>query len=294
MNVSEEAYQELVSKSPFRAPIYCPTEKVPLEQRIKGVGEVISLWKNDFQPYYKKKIEILREEHLRYGKSRRCFVIGNGPSINEMDLSLLKDEVVFCANSFFLKFDELDWRPTYYFVEDHLVAEDRADSINELKGFHKFFPIYLRYAIEPDEYTVFYNHRPRVSYPDGFDFSTEANEKTYTGCTVLFSALQFAYYFGFKEIYMLGVDQDYKMPADLEETMDYNVSVLDMESDDPNHFHKDYFGKGYRWHNPQTDKMGEAFAEAGKVCADNGVKIFNAGVGGNLNCYPRVDYAGLF
>ena len=32
-----------------------------------------------------------------------------------------------------------------------------------------------------------------------------------------------------------------------------------MPSDDPNHFHPDYFGKGFRWHDPQVNKMIEAY-----------------------------------
>ncbi len=47
-------------------------------------------------------IEEIREKiKNRHGKlSDRCFVLGNGPSLRDIDLELLKDEVTICCNSF--------------------------------------------------------------------------------------------------------------------------------------------------------------------------------------------------
>ena len=202
--------------------------------------------------------------------------------------------MTFAVNGFFLKASELSWTPTYYVVEDHLVAEDRLEWINKFKGPTKLFPVYLGYCFEESDDTIFYNHRPRVSYPDGFDFSTDAAKITYTGCTVTFSCLQLAHYMGFEEIYLIGVDASYEIPDDVNDSDDYNVGVLDMKSDDPNHFHPDYFGKGFRWHDPQVHKMIEAYEEARKVTNKTATRIYNATVGGKLEVFPRVDFDGLF
>jgi len=67
-----------------------------------------------------------------------------------------------------------------------------------------------------------------------------------------------------------------------------------MPSDDPNHFHPDYFGKGYRWHDPQVDKMIEAYSEAKRVTEGAGLTIYNATVGGKLEVFPRREYPSLF
>jgi len=42
-----------------------------------------------------------RRLHLKHKGRERCFVIGNGPSIRDMDLSILADEVTIGANSFY-------------------------------------------------------------------------------------------------------------------------------------------------------------------------------------------------
>lgn len=62
-----------------------------LVMRAKEVKEYIQ------HPEYRdllKKNERFKNIH----KGKRCFVIGNGPSINQQDLSLLSDEIVFTVN----------------------------------------------------------------------------------------------------------------------------------------------------------------------------------------------------
>jgi FkbM family methyltransferase len=280
-------YEAIVTGLPTRAPIFLPTERLPLEQRLAGVRRVKALYDGELDKIYAPQLRALREKHAG---QKRCFVIGNGPSLNRTDLEALAGEVSFAVNGFFLKSRKLSWSPTYYIVEDHLVGEDRAHWINRFKGPTKLFPAYLAYCIEPAEDVVFFNHRPRKSYPGGFDFSLQADKITYTGCTVTFTALQIAAYMGFEEIYLIGVDADYDIPKDVEQSKEYGTGVLDMKSADPNHFDPTYFGNGYRWHDPQVDKMVEAYREARKVVSANGQVIYNAGVGGKLDVFERRDF----
>lgn len=286
-----ELYTKLMEQnSPFKAPIYTATDKMPMKDRLEGAIEVVKTHYKDLPEQYIPALKALKD---RYKGQDRCFVIGNGPSLNKTDLLALKNEVTFCVNSFFLKIPDLTWLPTFFLTEDHLVAEDRAKWINSLSGMVKLFPTYLRYCLDKDDDTIFFNHQPRVSYPHGFDFTEDASEITYTGCTVTFTALQIAAYLGFKNIYLIGVDADYEIPADVEQGDDYHVGVLDMKSDDPNHFHPDYFGKGFRWHDPQVHKMIEAYHEARKATEKSGQKIWNAGVGGKLEVFDRVDFSNI-
>ena len=106
--------------------------------------------------------------------------------------------------------------------------------------------------------------------------------------------MQLAFYLGFPEIYLVGVDASYEIPKTVERHDHYGVAVLDMQGDDPNHFHPDYFGKGYRWHDPQVDKMVAAYEEARRVTEARGVRIRNATIGGKLEVFERVDYESLF
>lgn len=286
-----EHEKALLKRHPLPYPIFLPTQKFSLADRISGLEKVVEIYEHTYESLYRPRLKSLK---AAFKHRKRAFVIGNGPSLNQTDLSLLKDEVTFGVNGIFLKFKDTDFRPTFYVVEDHLVAEDRRDFINRLEGPIKLFPIYLGYCLDDREDTVFYNHIPRRNYPHGFDFSLDASDHTYAGCTVTFSCLQLAYYMGFQEIYLIGVDCDYAIPKDVEEKQEYSVKILDMKTSDPNHFDPDYFGKGYRWHDPQVDKMRGAYQEAKKVCDAHGVTIYNATIGGKLEVFPRVDYHSLF
>ena len=211
-NSSNGDLSAIIDSLPTRSKIFLPTNKIPQDEQIAGLKRVQQLYSSESQAFYAKRLQ-----NLKAGMKgrKRCFIIGNGPSLNKTDLSLLKNEITFAVNGFFLKTESLNWKPTFYVVEDHLVAEDRASYIQAFKGPIKFFPIYLGYCLPESDDTIFYNHRPRVSYPDGFDFSLNADEITYTGCTVTFSALQLAAFLGFSEIYLIGVDADYEIPKEV-------------------------------------------------------------------------------
>lgn len=49
---------------------------------------------------------------------RRWFLIGSGPSLKDVDLSLLEGEVTFAMNRVHLMYDRTDWRPTFFFMVD--------------------------------------------------------------------------------------------------------------------------------------------------------------------------------
>jgi FkbM family methyltransferase len=287
----EETRKQLIEKLPsnLRSPIFLPTDRIAPAQQLKGLQRVIDLYDGPLDTHRKKLLE-LREARTK----KRCFIIGNGPSLNDTDLFLLKDEVTFATNGFFLKLPELSWAPTYYVVEDHLVAEDRAEEINRLRGFNKLFPASLAYILDEDDDTVFFDHRPRKSFPDGFDFSFDAHQNTFAGGTVTFTCMQLAAFLGFEEIYLIGVDASYAVPDDAKLSGNSRVKEIDMESDDPNHFHPDYFGKGKRWHEPNVDVMIKAYEEARRATEARGVSIINATRGGKLEVFPRTNYYSLF
>ena len=59
-------------------------------------------------------------------KDQRCFILGNGPSIKNMDLSELADEKVFTVNQFTKSKVYKDIKPTF-----HLWSDERFFDLNE-------------------------------------------------------------------------------------------------------------------------------------------------------------------
>lgn len=224
-------------------------------------------------------------------RGQRAFIMGNGPSLNMCDLTLLKDEVTFAANSIFLNYDKMGFHPTFYVVEDLLVAEDRRVEIDGYRGPTRFFGNYLDYCLSGSPDTVWLNVRFRYDEYPGFPhFSRNALRMLWVGGTVSYLALQLAYYMGFSTVYLIGFDHSYTIPKDAEIS---GARILST-GDDPNHFHPGYFGKGYRWHDPQVDRMERAYLRAKEAYEADGRNIYNASCGGRLEVFPRVDYRGLF
>lgn len=225
-------------------------------------------------------------------KGQRCFILGGGPSLKQHDPAPLANEFTFGMNGIFLIYDWLGFEPTYYAVEDFLVYDDRFEDIKEFVCASTcFFPVQFRC----NDFNRSNHHYYRGIYeydedPDWPDFSQDATRLLWLGGTVTYICLQLAHYMGFEEVVLLGMDHSYSKPNDVIVCGNDWTS----KSDDPNHFHPDYFGKGYRWHDPRSDRMEKAYAKARKVYERDGRRILNASVGGKLEVFERVDYRTLF
>jgi len=232
--------------------------------------------------HHRKRIRELRDRYA----GRRCFVIGGGPSLAQTPLDLLTNEITIASNAIFLLFGETNFRPTFYTVEDQLVAEDRAPAINQLHGMTKIFPADLWRYLKEDKETIYVNFK-RGEY-DGFPkFSDRLDEVVYWGGTVTFMNLQLAWHIGCREVYLVGIDHSYQRPSPDDKV---EGIVITSQSADVNHFHPDYFGPGYRWHDPRVDRMERGYVEARRFFTEHGGVIYNATVGGKLEVFPRVDY----
>jgi hypothetical protein len=240
-----------------------------------------------------KKLASFKDKY----KSKRCFIIGNGPSLNKLDLTKLKGEYTFGVNAIYLNYEKMKFHPTFYVVEDNLVAEDRGTEINQYKGpQYKFFGTYLNYTLNKDENTMYMNVLRNYADQKNFPmFSDNCVRYLGVGGSVTYLCLQLAYYMGFEEVYMVGFDHNYKIPENAVITNRRNTGfdILSTE-DDPNHFSPEYFGKGYRWHDPNVDRMEVGFRKARGFYEQNGRKIYNATAGGHLEAFERKDYNKLF
>ncbi|MFV8322668.1 6-hydroxymethylpterin diphosphokinase MptE-like protein [Flavobacterium sp. LB3P21] len=232
-----------------------------------------------------KKLQSFKNKH----KGERCFIIGNGPSLNKLDLTLLKGETTFGVNGIYLNQEKMGFLPTYYVIEDYLIAEDRASEINELNGPVKFVPTFLDYTLKKDCNTV--NFNAYINYSDKIFkplFSDNCLRKIGVGGSVTFMCLQLAFYMGFDEVYMIGFDHNY---AKLEKT---DSSIVVTEENDENHFTPNYYTKGERWHDPNVDRMEKGFTVARNHFLNDNRKIWNATYKGHLEVFERKDFEKIF
>lgn len=225
----------------------------------------------------------------------RCVIIGNGPSLNQLDLSRLGSETTFAVNGIFYAADKMGFDPTYYVVEDSSVMKENIEQIKAYRAGHKFFPNIYR-SIYGDDPNVTYFMMNRGFYATDSPnycvprFSADAAQRLYCGQSVTIINLQLAYYMGFTEVVLIGMDFSYVIP----DSADRRGDIITSAEDDPNHFHPDYFGKGKTWKDPKLDRVLANYALAKEMFAADGRTIVNATAGGNLNLFDRVDYSKLF
>ncbi|MDJ0954264.1 MAG: glycosyltransferase [Acidimicrobiia bacterium] len=228
-------------------------------------------------------------------RGERCVIIGNGPSLNQLHLPLLQNEYTIGVNGIFYAAEQMGFDPSYYVVEDTAVIKDNLEMIKRYPAGHKFFPsIYRDQVGEAKNVSYFMMNRgyyeqrsPAYCVPR---FSTDVAQRAYSGQSVTIINLQLAYYMGFSEVVLIGMDFSYTIPDDAE--ID-GVNITSM-SDDPNHFHPDYFGKGKVWKDPQLDRVLANYQLAKLMYEADGRRIVNATAGGNLDLFDRVPYEDLF
>src|SRR5574338_723622 len=66
-----------------------------------------------------RRLAALKDIH----RGKRAFIIGNGPSLKQTDLSKLKNEITFGMNRIYLAFPELGFTTSYVCVTNDLVIE---------------------------------------------------------------------------------------------------------------------------------------------------------------------------
>jgi len=215
-------------------------------------------------------------------KGERCFIIGNGPSLKQTDLTKLKGEYTFGMNRIYLLFPKLGFTTTYFASINDLVIEQCADEIAAL-SIPKFLAWHSNRHFQrfPDDMVFLY-----TTYT-GPKFSYDMTGRVWEGATVTNVALQLAFYMGFEKVILIGVDHNFTDKGQANKTV---VST----GDDPNHFSGAYFGKGFRWQLPDLDTSEIGYKKARDAYQKAGREIVDATIGGKLTIFSKVDYNSLF
>jgi len=230
-----------------------------------------------FSPLRRKSIQRL-EEYRDLHRGERCFIIGNGPSLRKMNLSLLREEYTFGLNRIYLIFPELGFTTTYLASVNNLVIEQCAKELKALE-MPKFITWRARRWMSDDPRTIFIDS----DYTQPETFAEDATGRIYEGCTVTYVALQLAFHMGFEKAILIGVDHHFTVQGAPNE-------MVVSEGEDLNHFHPDYFGKGFRWQLPDYAGSERAYRLAREAYERHGREVVDATEGGKLAIFQKADY----
>jgi hypothetical protein len=215
-------------------------------------------------------------------RGQRCFILGNGPSLARTDLEPLKREITFALNRGYLLREERGFASTYLVSINDLVLSQCAADIAAL-DLPRFLGWRARRCFAPDERIHFLDTRQTGAN----GFSRDIARQVFEGYTVTYVALQVAYYMGFDEVILIGVDHRFSTQGRPNRTV---VS----RGADPDHFSPAYFGQGFAWQLPDLARSERAYRRANEAFVAAGRTVRDATIGGHLAVFPKAEYASLF
>lgn len=151
-------------------------------------------------------------------QKKRCFVLGNGPSLKDIDFSLLRDEIIFTVNNVMRipGYEKLNtnfhlWSDPDYFNgkydENRTIHE--FTKMSKEKGIECFVPLYAYSFFENnnllDQYNLNY-FRNDLTLNEDLKVNIDITNSIHICRTVVQYAVIIAMYMGFNEIYLLGCD----------------------------------------------------------------------------------------
>jgi len=249
--------------------------------------------------YFRYKNILAKNKALKNQyRGKRCFIIGNGLSLNQMDLKRLKNEYTFALNFFYLYKDFKEIKPKFYSIMEPIENFPRAglstDKVfREIEEAFKNIDVKMFLRTDIKEYikknNFFLNKDIYYLLADRGILKTlimsDDISKYYSFADgSIYNAICIAVYLGFSEIYLIGCDYDYILRRNEEHFYDNeiisqaswikNVSNLFLAEDMSSYL-------------KAMEKIKNHFKKYN-------VKIFNAGIGGFTDTFPRVKYDDLF
>ena len=221
-------------------------------------------------------LDFFRNRHL----GERCFIVCNGPSLNRMDLTFLNGEVTIGLNKIFLGIDSFGFYPRYLIAINEKVI---SQSITEFQNMSCVKFIGDRYKSDVMQSALLWRISTQ-NYEE--DFSYDLDKGLQEGNTVTYAALQLAFFMGFKQVYIIGMDHKfhYSGPS--------NDSQF-LEGPDPNHFSPDYFGNK-NWDTPDLERSERFYKVAKDVFERFGRNIYDATMDGHCKVFEKISYEGIF
>lgn len=169
-----------------------------------------------FDRFFSKKYNFRSiKKYKNKHKGESCFIVGTAPSLQAGDLELIRDYPAFSCNSIVLIFSQVDWRPTYYGVQDSGVNKLSEVIKQYEKELSEIFVGVSTAKETPDigchaiNYILQRLDHSKRGIKHHYKATSHADKYLYDGFSITYSMIELAMYMGFDEIILLGVDCDY-------------------------------------------------------------------------------------
>ena len=229
------------------------------------------------------------EKFRNVHKGQRCFVIGNGPSLKQQDISPLANEITFVANYFHLHPIISDtWQPSYYCLTDPVYFDGREpierEIVKRIPAAPFFVPHYANDFLKttkalPEDRTYY------VGLCGGLEDETsdlpDFTTVTPGVQTVVQLAIMAGMFMGCTRIYLMGLDHDWLTQCGVTNNFYSKDEVKNQP--DPNLWN-------YKSLMEAMTIIWRVYEMHQRIAMKHGIKIINLTQGGFLDVFERARY----
>ena len=243
-------------------------------------------------------------------KNKRCFIIGNGPSLKKQNLKKVSDDIVFTVNLF-------PKSPLYRLVKSdfHVMIDpfifnldlNREEDRDKLETFRKinttesepicFFPYVAKSMLEEHGLSsclsISYLGLGCTFY-EGYNAKIDLTKHIPCFRNVVQYAIIIAVYMGFQDIFLMGCDMTGYEQISVLAGKEIELHAYEMDNNEKQAIKNthlqvspEYFFEGFY----------KTFADYRRLydyAGKRNINLYNATCGGVLQSIPRVDYDKLF
>lgn len=186
-----------------------------IEKKEKFDNALFTLYNNFSNVVFRfskeKKLVKANEKFRNLHLGQRCFILGTGPSLRNVNYSLLEDEIILGVNYLYKGEIINSIKPRYYFLYDEgfydYCFNDLIEILETLPDTTLFVRTKANSKIKSNNLNdekIYYQSCNLVQHSDYI--RTDITKNVTAPFNVLIGCIQTAIFMGFKEIYLLGSD----------------------------------------------------------------------------------------
>ena len=219
---------------------------------------------------------------------KTIIVMGNGPSLKDVNLNDLTGYHTFGLNNAYRMYYKLNWWPTYFGCFDYTVTNSNLHNFKKLtkenNPIKKFF--FIKRVSDSDRVThVTLNdsNKWNCSIDDFSNFSNGGNSGV--------NAVQVAICLGYQKIILLGVDCKFdEFESKVKGTVRGTEITIKEKNKDNDHWFEDYYLPGDRTNLPNTEIYHTPkWIELARKAKQHNIEIINCSRISTLNCFEIQD-----
>ena len=279
-----------------------------LYDKFKNLHGYLSFYKMCLKSPEVKRILSENKKFKNIHCGKRCFILGNGPSLKSEDLSVLENEYVFSVNQFARNPYLEKVKPAYHFWADqnffNIDTKNSGDMelLKVMKNINTkdnkpqcFFPLEQKDFVEKfklDEELKINYFYSNIRMYDGYKKNIDFTSTTPAFSTVVQWCVSMAIYMGFSEIYILGCDNtslmvNFKTVLDVNNEDDY---VYELSENEKQRMKKMVSAQSLENHIYSCLGTFREYRYLNQYCEKRGIKFVNLSSRTVLDCVPRDNF----